>query len=786
MLFVLPIGSWAQNNDDSTDDRITVLPRLFGADTGMLSIMGRLEKLSQDISLINAALEKRLDTRSIELGLDDIEDKLAYSQSYFSGYDQNYTYRILRSHFVLLKELAPRFKSYDARLAKFSQELSKTGRRIYGFAADSSFRHIAVDSSVEKLFIAEYNDVMALSIRSDSILRKRVFEIAVIQSRLYKNYIKWSTLYENLKYRLDNFAETLLIARQKPLFSADENDYEVPAADGFLKSYRTAGTVFFYYLKSHWRSVILVTLLCYLAAAWLIFLRKKYKEHVVAYIRRSKVVLNYLSGNPLFASLLLAFSFSPYFFSNPPLIFTELIWTLLGILLTILFFHDKRMNLYSKLLWVLFFVMFRLVAGLNLLLYTSLAERWVLLLLNIAFIVMHLIIFQVNRQQSLFHRRRATVLLVGASLLHLASIGANMMGYFNLAKILSTTATFAIFTAIELRVFVDTTREALTFQLAYLQRNFQDEAVFKKLYTILYHFLNVFAVISWVIILFGSLNIMDWVSDRALLLLNTPMNVGSTSFTAGSVLLFFAVIWISFQLSNIIALITDLTTTQNKKYFNLRNSKLLVKIVIVSSGLILATAASGIPVDRIAIVLGALSVGIGFGLQNLVSNLVAGLIITIEHPVRIGDTIEVGSHIGQVREIGFRSINIYTSNGADIIIPNSDLLSQHVINWTLSSKRRRVELRIPAKYEIDVADAEKIITGILNKHEQILKIPAPEVAVGDMKKQRIELVAYFWCDNPSLVTRVRSEVLQSIFNEFHAKGYLKNMDSIDSFGSEDD
>jgi small-conductance mechanosensitive channel len=113
---------------------------------------------------------------------------------------------------------------------------------------------------------------------------------------------------------------------------------------------------------------------------------------------------------------------------------------------------------------------------------------------------------------------------------------------------------------------------------------------------------------------------------------------------------------------------------------------LLIRITIISLGLFLAVAATGAPLDRITIILGALSVGVGLGLQALVNNLVSGLIIAFEKPVNVGDSVEIGGRSGMIKSIGFRSSILSTVDGAEVIIPNGDLLNAHLVNWSLGNR----------------------------------------------------------------------------------------------------
>jgi potassium efflux system protein len=127
----------------------------------------------------------------------------------------------------------------------------------------------------------------------------------------------------------------------------------------------------------------------------------------------------------------------------------------------------------------------------------------------------------------------------------------------------------------------------------------------------------------------------------------------------------------------------------------------LTRYVIIAAGFVFAVGAAGVDLSRLALVASALSVGIGFGLQTIVSNFVSGLVLIFERPVRIGDTIQVADLIGEVRSIGIRSSTLRTAQGAEVIVPNADLVSNRVINWTLSDSSRRVDVPIGVAYGTD-------------------------------------------------------------------------------------
>ena len=189
---------------------------------------------------------------------------------------------------------------------------------------------------------------------------------------------------------------------------------------------------------------------------------------------------------------------------------------------------------------------------------------------------------------------------------------------------------------------------------------------------------------------------------------------------------------------------------------------LLIRITIICMGLFMAFAASGIPMDRIAIILGALGVGIGLGLQALVNNLVSGLIIAFEKPVNVGDVVEIGGQSGTMKSIGFRSSVISTWDGADMIIPNGDLLNAHLINWTLSGSMRRAEILVSVTNKNDIEKTKIILNEVLLKEERVLKSPPPSVILKEFHNSSIDIRVLFWVSNYGDWTIVKSDLLSAI------------------------
>jgi small-conductance mechanosensitive channel len=166
------------------------------------------------------------------------------------------------------------------------------------------------------------------------------------------------------------------------------------------------------------------------------------------------------------------------------------------------------------------------------------------------------------------------------------------------------------------------------------------------------------------------------------------------------------------------------------------------------AGLILAggfaVSALGINLSNLAIVAGALSVGIGFGLQNIVNNFVSGLILLIERPIKTGDWIVVGANAGIVKRINVRSTEIETFRKSTVLIPNSDFLSQAVCNWTLRDKEGRVDIEVSLPGLPDAEATRRALLERARAHPRVLATPEPAVLLKDFAADsyRFELRAY--------------------------------------------
>jgi small-conductance mechanosensitive channel len=196
----------------------------------------------------------------------------------------------------------------------------------------------------------------------------------------------------------------------------------------------------------------------------------------------------------------------------------------------------------------------------------------------------------------------------------------------------------------------------------------------------------------------------------------------------------------------------------------------IIHYIIMIIGAVVAFQFVGINLTGLAVVLGFLSVGIGFGLQNVTSNFVAGLILLFERPIKVGDRVTVGDKEGDVMEINIRSTTIRTLNNIAVIVPNSEFISATVVNWSYGDQRVRLEIDVGVSYESDLETVLRTLYEVATQHGEILQVPPPEVLHMGFGDSAWNMRLRAWISRPQRHLQIRSEINCAIVKKFRENG----------------
>jgi potassium efflux system protein len=238
------------------------------------------------------------------------------------------------------------------------------------------------------------------------------------------------------------------------------------------------------------------------------------------------------------------------------------------------------------------------------------------------------------------------------------------------------------------------------------------------------------AVIVWVLALLGEFSLRSEVVDHVVAFFGAYDERNHFTLTLpGKIVAAFFIGWAIYQLSRFarFALQTDFYPR-----FNLGagipyaiSTSLHYALLVVA--FVAATDVLGINMTNFTLLVSALGVGVGFGLQNIINNFVSGLILLFERPVKIGDSVQVGTDAGMVERIGIRASVLRTANGSELIVPNGSLISNNVTNWTLSSRERIIIIPLNVVRGPDAAHLVDLLTATASAHPKVMKRPAPHV-----------------------------------------------------------
>lgn len=272
------------------------------------------------------------------------------------------------------------------------------------------------------------------------------------------------------------------------------------------------------------------------------------------------------------------------------------------------------------------------------------------------------------------------------------------------------------------------------------------------------------AFATWLYLLPGYLSIREGLLDLLGRALAAPLGYGSVKITLGGVIAFVVAIWLSWVFSRLVARTLDAEIFPRVSLprgvpFALSTISRYAVLVI---GFVFAVAALGFQVGNLALVISALGVGIGFGLQNVVNNFISGLILLFERPVKVMDVISLDTLLGTITRIGIRSSTLRTFDGADVIVPNGDLISNQVTNWTLADKHRRVPVPVGVVYGTPARRVIELLRQVAHDHPAVLAYPEPLALFMGFGDSSLDFELRFWSEDENALTTVRSEIAVAI------------------------
>jgi potassium efflux system protein len=247
---------------------------------------------------------------------------------------------------------------------------------------------------------------------------------------------------------------------------------------------------------------------------------------------------------------------------------------------------------------------------------------------------------------------------------------------------------------------------------------------------------------------------------------------GSVSISIEDILAFILTVWASYLLSALLRFILqeDVYPRIGVQKGMAYATSSLINYIILAIGFIVGLGVIGVSLTKMTLLAGAFGVGIGFGLQSIVNNFVSGLILLFERPLHVGDIIEMDGLNGEVRRIGMRASTVRTWHGSDIVVPNADLVTKQVTNWTLGDKLRRIDLPVGVNYGADPEEVVQIFKKVAKANPDVLHSPEPSALFTGYGDSSINFELRAWTDKFNDWQRIRSDLATAVYRAGHEAG----------------
>jgi len=639
--------------------------------------------------------------------------------------------------------------------------------------SDSVFNRLYTNSNLRKTFNKKVIRLERKWARTDSTSKANIDTLNAFKVKLADNSMSISSALNIMDNRLDKAGQQIFGQEVNYLWQSSKtksisND-KLKADTNLLENEQKA---LGYYLSQTLSERTFILILGIILFTWLFL-----KRNLLKTLKEQKKLfdflhLQYLNSHPVLSLLILLLCLTPFFDAYAPISYIAIEYILLLVASSIIFL--KKRELPFQFNWFMLAILFIADTLTYLFVEPTLVGRLWLLTMHVAILIFSLRFYKNLNKEMSYYKWIKKAVIAGIFLTGLGIL-CNIFGRFSLAGTLGLASIFAITQAIILPVFIDIIIEIFLLQLHSsrlkkgINKPFDTFVVVKRIKGLLFFI----AVLLWAIMLTSSLNIYHGISNGLIDMLTSTRTIGNISFRLISILWFFMIIWFAHILQRLISFLfgeTGVETEDLTAVSKGHHSRLLItRLLVLIGGYLLAIVASGLPIDKLTIVLGALGVGIGMGLQNVVNNFVSGIILIFDGSLKIGDEIEVSGQTGKVKEIGLRACTVSTSDGAEVIIPNGNLLSQNIVNWTFSNNEKRVMIQFSLSgKEMDTNMVNELINETIKNIPDVISAKRPIIVYTKVTHKTHSLIVRFW-STTGKADMVKSEAMLRLNSAFSDK-----------------
>ena len=726
-----------------------------------------IERVFQTLNKASVLSEPVPNIQVMRDDLDDDDSAIVIIKDRLNMNDRSLSMRNLQMFSIILKQIDKNSTSYARQLNQYDSIVNGFKNQILDLRKDTLIRKILRDPALRDSFRTQLLQLRTKWKKTDSLIKTVSLLVHNTQARTSDNLITADELQLQVKTLTQTTGSRIFGKESFYLWQFPKTRKDKTISTEFKRSVSSERKITNYYFANTHNLLLLLLLSGLIFFFWIFYnfksLKKRGKTDSI-----KEFNFRYINPYPVFASLVLMLNLAPLFDLDAPFIYIATIEFLLMATLTYSFWKRLPRKLFY--LWLIFIVLFLLQSLTRYLGLPVYFNRLLFFILNGLSVLLGLYALINNEKE--YRQYRFLILTAGLyTLFNFLAVVCNLFGRVTLMQIFGSTGFYAFIQTAGLLVFIHAVTEAFLLQVqsSRVRKEYTNGFNHQEVATRIERIVVFFSFVIWLVVFATNLNIYNPLSGYIGDILSKVRSIGSFKFTYGGVILFVLILWAANFLRKYIGYFFG--EMGDEEIFDNKGpgSKLMIlKLVLLVVGFLLAIAASGLAIDKITVILGALSVGIGLGLQNIVNNFVSGIILIFDRTLHIGDTVEIGSNKGRVKQISMRSSTLLTPEGAEVIIPNGTILSNNFVNWSLNENYIRVDLT----FTVDKSSKEmrQEIMTIMKSLPDVVKEKEPEIFINTVTSESTQLKVYFWCEDVTKRELARSEAYTAISKYLRDKG----------------
>ena len=737
----------------------------------LAEVVAQAESISENLRAIEAELgsNQLLTTVSKELPVitREIDAHREESASVLASRPSLETVRTVETGW---QKLGERLSVWEHDLTAYAVQLNTEGERLVTVSKTwEQTLELAQQSETPQEIIQRIKTVLSAIKQTQGDIEAQKGQILTLQSRVSKQEARVSEGLATITQARDQAVTHLLVKDNPPLWSAEMPIHMGPdLIEDSQISLATQFATLQGYLKQQKGRIMLHVILCLLLIALLYWTRRYMQPWVDEEPSLRRLIL--IFNRPVATALVLTFLISGWIYPAAP----RLWWALLGAAVLLPTMTILRQPLESSLFPILnALVLFYLLDQIRVVTSSLPVLSRVLLLgelcgglLFAARLSSSARLTTVSETERTTREKTIHKAARFAAVIFAIAIVANVLGYVSLAQLLGETVLGSFYLAVILYAVMRMVDGAIAFGLRV--RPLASLGIVRRHRSLLQHRLHrvvqAVTISLWALYTLDLLSLRGPVIEKTSDVLTATLVLGSLQLSLGRVLVFGLTVWGALLLSRFLRFFLEEDVYPR---FQLARGvpyviSTILHYVVLVIGAVLAVAAVGVDMTKFTILAGAVGVGLGFGLQNIVNNFVSGLIVLFERPIKVGDVIQIDDATGVVARIGIRATMIRTTNGADVIVPNGKLISDRVTNWTFSKFHRGIELPVSVASGTDPHRVIELLKGVASAHPLVIDDPPPRALLIKFSATTLDFELRAWTSRFEEWGQIRSDLAIAI------------------------